>query len=180
MSQLGRNLIKGVARFFENEAVCKDDSDDEFHSLENDDETDDSIIIRDEEEVETSDDEDNDSTETYSDKNKKRSRKNTRQSKRIVTSDNENEIEVRVDMQVPDAIPNAKKRKAGANEDTKLPGDSTYPISAWSLTISRINGDIPAEYLTNIQEFLKQFCIRGNSFALKSMTVCIINWGYFF
>jgi len=46
--------------------------------------------------------------------------------------------------------------------DEKQPGDPTYPLTSYSLTITKNSGDIISDALLGIMEdFLKTFCTRG-------------------
>ena len=65
-----------------------------------------------------------------------------------------------------------EKRKAGrpkgkthinsAAATMKPPGDPTYPLVAYSLTVTKNNGDISDQLLPIIQEFVEKYCERGN------------------
>jgi len=64
-----------------------------------------------------------------------------------------------------------EKRKAGrpkgkthinsAAATMKPPGDPTYPLVAYSLTVTKNNGDISDQLLPIIQEFVEKYCERG-------------------
>ena len=48
----------------------------------------------------------------------------------------------------------------------KRPGDSKFPMSSWSLTITKVatdplNKDVKKDLLTNMKQFLDDCCIRG-------------------
>lgn len=57
--------------------------------------------------------------------------------------------------------PPAKKAKKGSVEPEKLPGDSTYPLNSWSLTITKTGGDIAPELLDILASFLNGHCTKG-------------------
>ena len=53
------------------------------------------------------------------------------------------------------------------NADTpKGPGHEHFPVTTWSLTISRVskdpkNNDVPPEFLANVKVFFDEYCVRG-------------------
>ncbi len=54
-----------------------------------------------------------------------------------------------------------KKGVSGTPRDEKQPGDPTYPVNSFSLTISKVKGDVPIELLQVMSNWIKQFCIKG-------------------
>jgi len=51
-------------------------------------------------------------------------------------------------------------------EAPKGPGHEHFPVTTWSLTISRVskdpkNNDVPPEFLANVKVFFDEYCVRG-------------------
>lgn len=57
--------------------------------------------------------------------------------------------------------PAKKKARKSPAEPEKLPGDLSYPLSNWSLTITKTGGDIAAELLEILNSFLHEHCTKG-------------------
>lgn len=51
----------------------------------------------------------------------------------------------------------AKKKKIFA----KLPGDSSYPIHDFSLTVTKSGQDVGADALHNVYKFIQDYCLKG-------------------
>ena len=43
----------------------------------------------------------------------------------------------------------------------KLPGDISFPLTCWSLTVTKTGGDIHKSLLDNMNNFLQDVCTRG-------------------
>ena len=43
----------------------------------------------------------------------------------------------------------------------KLPGDISFPVSSWSLTITKNKDDVPLIVLEIMYEFIQQYCLKG-------------------
>lgn len=77
--------------------------------------------------------------------------------------------------QVKNASPKKRGRPAGvknkcnksaspslpASAAEKQPGDVSFPLTCWSLTITRSGGDIHTSLLDNMNQFLHDVCTRG-------------------
>lgn len=167
MSFLGRL----TSRFFEGEATCEDGSEDETYD-ENEDNMNDSFIASEDDLLfDDGSDEDDDDDDDYVPSNKRLKTKSHKKKPRKIADGNDisNSQEECLQQNDDTAVISSPKRNTTALfNSNKLPGDSTFPTTAWSLTITKINGDIPTEYLTNISEFLKKYCLRG-----------IVNYIYF-
>lgn len=57
--------------------------------------------------------------------------------------------------------PPAKKAKKNPAEPDKLPGDVTYPLNSFSLTITKTGGDIAVELLDILDSFIRNHCTKG-------------------
>jgi hypothetical protein len=55
----------------------------------------------------------------------------------------------------------SKKSTKSAAAHEKLPGDITFPLNSFSLTITKTGGDIAVELLEILEAFLKQHCTKG-------------------
>ncbi len=42
----------------------------------------------------------------------------------------------------------------------KLPGDSSYPLSSWSVTITKTKDDVFIHVLEKMHDFIKAYCTR--------------------
>ena len=62
---------------------------------------------------------------------------------------------------VDNSISSTKARTKKVSPSFKDPGDVSYPVSTWSLTITRTGEDVPIELMDIMEEFLKSFCIKG-------------------
>ena len=49
----------------------------------------------------------------------------------------------------------------------KQPGDVSFPLTSWSLTITRSGGDIHTSLLDNMNQLLHDVCTRGWLFKMK-------------
>ena len=62
--------------------------------------------------------------------------------------------------------PNKRGRPKGSarknsSDETKLPGDITFPLTSFSLTVTKNKGDIRYQLLPIIADFVNEFCRRG-------------------
>lgn len=57
--------------------------------------------------------------------------------------------------------PPSKKAKKNPIEPTKLPGDLSYPLNCFSLTITKTGGDIAIELLDILDAFVRHYCTKG-------------------
>lgn len=90
-----------------------------------------------------------------------------RKRKFIIQSDEGSEISgpvEQIDQEVQpesnELLTTREQRKA-TSEINKLPGDSCFPLSTWSLTISKNSDDVPNSGLQILKEFLENYCTRG-------------------
>jgi hypothetical protein len=65
-------------------------------------------------------------------------------------------------------ISNNKPKKNSKSNDNleKFPGDKSFPVNCFSVTVTKNGGDIQTEYLDIMDNFLKQHCLRG-AFSLE-------------
>lgn len=64
----------------------------------------------------------------------------------------------------PKAAPKVKVSKAAALKKKifeKLPGDSSYPVHDFSLTVTKTGQDVGADALHNVYKFIKKYCLKG-------------------
>jgi len=54
-----------------------------------------------------------------------------------------------------------KGKTAAVKEVEKPPGDPTYPVNAFSLTITKSGKDISLDCLDIVDAFIKQYCLQG-------------------
>ena len=52
--------------------------------------------------------------------------------------------------------------RKNTSEETKLPGDITFPLTSFSLTVTKNKGDISDQLLPIIADFVNEFCTRGS------------------
>ena len=52
--------------------------------------------------------------------------------------------------------------RKNSSEETKLPGDITFPLTSFSLTVTKNKGDISDQLLPIIADFVNEFCTRGS------------------
>ena len=55
----------------------------------------------------------------------------------------------------------AASLKKGSPIVDKLPGDSSYPLSSWSVTITKTKDDVSIHVLEIMHDFVKAYCTRG-------------------
>ena len=68
----------------------------------------------------------------------------------------------------------------------KGPGHEQFPLTTWSLTVSRVskdpkNNDVPPEFLANIKVFFDDYCVRGihNLRYIINVVITILNHIHF-
>ena len=61
----------------------------------------------------------------------------------------------------PIKIVKAASLKKGSSVVEKLPGDSSYPLSSWSVTITKTKDDVSIHVLEIMHDFIKAYCTRG-------------------
>ena len=49
----------------------------------------------------------------------------------------------------------------------KQPGDVSFPLTCWSLTVTKSGGDIHTSLLDNMNQFLQDNCTRGLLLIMK-------------
>jgi hypothetical protein len=63
----------------------------------------------------------------------------------------------------------------------KGPGHEQFPLTTWSLTVSRVskdpkNNDVPPEFLANIKVFFDDYCVRGiHNLRYISNVITVLN-----
>jgi hypothetical protein len=67
----------------------------------------------------------------------------------------------------PASVPKTSKCKKSAAIDLEKPiGHEHYPITGYSLTISKVKGDIPANIIDIVGDFISTTCIRGSHVSI--------------
>lgn len=65
----------------------------------------------------------------------------------------------------PPVLGNSCKKRVNAKAPSvinlKLPGDSSYPVSSWSITVTKTKDDVSVHVLEIMFDFLKNHCLRG-------------------
>jgi len=147
--RLQRNAPKGI----EMEAKCKEDNEDELDEYDDDEdveeEDNDSFIARSESSLSEEGDRDHDAMDKCVFVQRRKNR--------VIHESDEDEVSVKNETT---ASKQREKRKAQVM-DEKLPGHSTYPIFSYSVTISKVNGDVPKEFMPILQSYLDDHCEQG-------------------
>ena len=154
---------KGIRRFFSTEAATNNDD-----ASSGDDREDESDEINDTDSFIDNDDDDGELLVEVSPKVEKKKRiiRNSEKKKRIIRNSGVKKVGAKPSAAPMTAAKNKKNNAAAAlllfaSKKEKLPGDITFPVSSWSITITKAKDDVPLQVLDIMHQFLQQYCLKG-------------------